>query len=26
MDGVWMHVRNPDAIAAAEGAFLASVA
>ena len=26
MDGVWMHVGTPDAIAAAEDAFLASVA
>jgi MurNAc alpha-1-phosphate uridylyltransferase len=26
MDGVWMHVGTPDAIAAAEEAFLASVA
>jgi MurNAc alpha-1-phosphate uridylyltransferase len=26
LDGVWMHVGTPDAIAAAEDAFLASVA
>jgi MurNAc alpha-1-phosphate uridylyltransferase len=26
MDGVWMHVGTPDAVKAAEQAFLASVA
>jgi MurNAc alpha-1-phosphate uridylyltransferase len=26
MDGVWMHVGTPDAVRAAEDAFLASVA
>jgi MurNAc alpha-1-phosphate uridylyltransferase len=26
LDGVWMHVGTPDAIAAAEEAFLESVA
>jgi MurNAc alpha-1-phosphate uridylyltransferase len=26
LDGVWMHVGTPDAVRAAEDAFLASVA